>query len=131
MWRTNRAAQEQEIRWKRNGRRRPPRQRATGCVWGHNPKELSMTVTSLSKFAAPAALLVAGTAAFAQPGGTRSAQSLPPLPAAASHASDNSQGLPNANGQKPGRGEGEGHDKGRGRGHEIGLGHGHDSDSPG
>jgi hypothetical protein len=55
------------------------------------------------------------------------------LPAAASHASANSNGLPNANGEKPGVGVGNGHLKGVGRGHEIGLGHGHDSDnaSPG
>jgi hypothetical protein len=90
-----------------------------------------MTLTTHCKVAAAAALLFAGTAAFAQPGGTRSAQSLPALPAASSHASDNSQGLPTANGEKPGKGEGNGHDKGRGLGHEIGHGHGHDSDSPG
>jgi len=72
-----------------------------------------------------------GTAAQAA-GGTRSADSLPSV-AAQSNASDKSQGLPNANGEKPGRGEGQGHVKGRGRGHEKGRGHGHDSDpdSPG
>jgi hypothetical protein len=93
-----------------------------------------MTLTTHCKIAAAAALLFAGTTAFAQPGGTRSAQALPPLPSAASHASENSQGLPNADGHKPGNGNGYGHDKDRGRGHEIGNGHGHDDDhnaSPG
>lgn len=89
-----------------------------------------MTVTSQLKFAAAAALVVAGTAAFAKHG-PRSFESLPPLPAASSHASDNSHGLPDANGEKPGKGDGKGHDKDGGRGHEIGQGHGHDSDSPG
>ena len=92
-----------------------------------------MTIKSHYKLAAAAAVLVAGTAAFGQPGGTRSAGSLPALPSAASHASANSNGLPNANGEKPGVGVGNGHLKGVGLGHEIGLGHGHDSDnvSPG
>ncbi len=92
-----------------------------------------MTNTSHSKVAAAAVLLMAGTAAFADPG-TRSYQSLPALPSASSNASSNSQGEPNANGEKPGNGNGYGHDKDQGLGHEIGLGHGHDSDhnvSPG
>jgi len=92
-----------------------------------------MTVTSHCKVAAAAVFLIAGSAAFADPG-TRSYQSLPPLPSAASHASDRSQGEPNADGHKPGNGNGYGHDKDRGRGHEIGRGHGHDDDdnvSPG
>jgi len=90
-------------------------------------------VTTHWKLMAAGAVLLAGTAAFGRPGGTRSVGSLPPLPAAASHASANSNGLPNANGEKPGVGVGNGHLKGVGRGHEIGLGHGHDSDnaSPG
>lgn len=92
-----------------------------------------MTVTSHSKVAVVAALLVGGTASFADPG-TRSSQSLPALPAASSNASSNSRGEPNANGEKPGNGNGYGHQNSQGRGHEIGLGHGHDSDqnaSPG
>jgi hypothetical protein len=89
-----------------------------------------MTITSTCRIAAAAAVLVAGPAAFAKDG-TRSFESLPPLPSAASHASENAQGLPNANGEKPGNGQAKGHDKDRGRGHEIGRGHGHDSDSPG
>jgi hypothetical protein len=92
-----------------------------------------MTVTSHWKVAAAVASLVGGTAAFADPG-TRSNQSLPPLPSAASNASDKSQGLPNANGEKPGNGNGYGHQNSQGKGHDIGLGHGHDSDhnvSPG
>nr|WP_166175282.1 hypothetical protein [Altererythrobacter segetis] len=93
-----------------------------------------MTLTTHCKLAAAAALLLAGTAAFAEPSTTRSRDSLPPLPAASSHASDNSNGLPNADGHKPGNGNGFGHEKDRGRGHDIGLGHGHDDDhntSPG
>jgi len=93
-----------------------------------------MTVTSHGKVALATVLLIGGTAAFAQPGGTRSSGSLPPLPAASSNASDHSNGLPNADGHKPGNGNGYGHDKDRGRGHDIGLGHGHDDDhnqSPG
>ena len=43
-----------------------------------------MTLKSNCKIAAAAAMLLAGTAAFAQPGGNRSSQSLPPLPAASS-----------------------------------------------
>jgi hypothetical protein len=94
-----------------------------------------MTVTSQYKFAAAAGLLLAGSAAFADPG-TRSYQSLPPLPSASNHASDKSHGLPNADGHKPGNGHGYGHDDGHdnGRGHDIGRGHGHDddhNDSPG
>ena len=92
-----------------------------------------MTVTSHCKVAAAAALLLAGTATFAKDG-TRSSDSLPPLPAAASHASEKSNGLPNADGHKPGTGNGYGHDKDRGLGHDIGRGHGHDDDhnvSPG
>jgi len=92
-----------------------------------------MTVTSQFKIAAAAVLLFAGTAASAKDG-LRSYQSLPPLPSASSHASDNSNGEPNADGHKPGLGNGYGHDKDRGRGHEIGRGHGHDDhhhDSPG
>ena len=92
-----------------------------------------MTVTSHCKLAVAAALLLGGTAAFAKDG-TRSADSLPRLPSAASHASEKSQGLPNADGHKPGVGDGYGHEKDRGRGHEIGRGHGHDDDhnlSPG
>ena len=95
-----------------------------------------MTLQSNCKIAAAAAMLLAGTAAFAQPGGNRSSQSLPPLPAASSHASDKSNGLPNADGHKPGNGNGYGHDDGHsnGKGHDIGKGHGHDDDhnaSPG
>jgi hypothetical protein len=93
-----------------------------------------MTIRSCCKLAAAGAVLLAGTAAFGQPGGTRSVGSLPPLPDAANHASNNSHGEPNANGHKPGLGHGYGHFKDIGRGHEIGLGHGHDDDhnlSPG
>ena len=92
-----------------------------------------MKITSLLKIATPVAVLVAGAAQAAERGGTRSADSLPQLSQASSNASDKSQGLPNANGEKPGRGEGEGHVRGNGRGHEVGRGHGHDSDpdSPG
>ena len=94
-----------------------------------------MTVKSHYKIAAAAALLLAGSTAFAAPG-TRSSQSLPLLPSQASHASDNSNGLPNADGHKPGNGNGYGHDDGHsnGKGHDIGRGHGHDDDhnaSPG
>jgi hypothetical protein len=95
-----------------------------------------MMLTSHFKAAAIAALLLSGTAASAQPGGTRSRDSLPPLPAASNHASDNSNGLPNADGHKPGVGNGYGHDDGHsnGKGHDMGRGHGHDddhNDSPG
>jgi hypothetical protein len=95
-----------------------------------------MTLTAHCKVAAAAAVLFAGTAAFAAPGTTRSRDSLPPLPAASSHASDKSNGLPNADGHKPGNGKGVGHEEGQdpGRGHDIGNGHGHDDDhnaSPG
>jgi hypothetical protein len=91
-----------------------------------------MTVTSPCKLAAAAGLLLAGSTAFAQDG-KRSTDSLPPLPSAASHASANSNGLPNADGHKPGNGNGYGHELARGRGHDIGHGHGHDDDhqSPG
>jgi len=92
-----------------------------------------MTIATMLRIAAPASLLLAGAAQAAERGGTRSADSLPALPQASSNASDKSQGMPNANGEKPGRGEGQGHVDGRGRGHEMGRGHGHDSDpdSPG
>jgi hypothetical protein len=94
-----------------------------------------MTITSSCRIAAAAVILVAGTSAWAEPG-TRSAGSLPPLPAASNHASDKSNGLPNADGHKPGNGNGYGHDDGHndGKGHDIGRGHGHDDDhnaSPG
>jgi hypothetical protein len=62
---------------------------------------------------------------------TRSAGSLPQLPAATANASPKSQGLPNADGEKPGTGNGYGHYISNGKGHENGKGHGHDSDSPG
>ena len=92
-------------------------------------------VTSSGKLAAVAAVLLAATSAYAKDG-TRSFESLPPLPSASSHASDKSHGLPNADGHKPGNGHGYGHDDGHdnGRGHDIGRGHGHDDDhnqSPG
>ena len=93
-----------------------------------------MTLTTHYKVAAAAALLLPGTAGFAEPDSTRSRDSLPPLPVASSHASDKSNGLPNADGHKPGNGNGYGHEKDRGRGHETGNGHGHDDDhnqSPG
>lgn len=92
-----------------------------------------MTIATLLRIAAPTALLMAGAAQAADRGGTRSADSLPALPQASTSASDKSQGLPNAGGEKPGRGEGQGHVNERGRGHEMGRGHGHDSDpdSPG
>ena len=92
-----------------------------------------MSIATLLRIAAPASLLLAGAAHAADRGGTRSADSLPTLPQASSNASGKSQGLPNANGEKPGRGEGQGHVNERGRGHDVGKGHGHDSDpdSPG
>lgn len=92
-----------------------------------------MSIAKLLKIAVPAALLLAGAAQAAERGATRSADSLPTLPQASSNASGKSQGLPNANGEKPGRGEGQGHVNERGRGHDEGKGHGHDSDpdSPG
>lgn len=92
-----------------------------------------MKVSAYCRVAAGAALLLAGTATFAKDG-IRSSDALPPPAPQSSQASDKSQGLPNANGEKPGKGVGEGHLKDRGRGHEIGRGHGHDSDrndSPG
>ena len=90
-----------------------------------------MNVATLLKIGLFSTLTLATAAQAA--GGTRSAASLPALPQASSNASDKSQGLPNANGEKPGRGEGQGHIDERGRGHEMGRGHGHDSDpdSPG
>jgi hypothetical protein len=92
--------------------------------------EVYMKIAKLLKIGLISTFALAGTAQAAS--GKRSADSLPNI-AAQSNASEKSQGLPNANGEKPGRGEGEGHEKGRGRGHEIGRGHGHDSDpdSPG
>ena len=88
-----------------------------------------MKMRAYCKVAAGAALLVAGTAAAAKDG-IRSSDALPAPAPQSSQASDKSQGLPNANGEKPGKGRGEGHFKDRGRGHEKGRGHGHDSDRP-
>jgi hypothetical protein len=92
--------------------------------------EVYMKIATLLKTGLISTLAFA-TASQAAPG-TRSANSLPSV-AAQSNASDKSQGLPNAGGEKPGRGEGQGHVNERGRGHEMGRGHGHDSDpdSPG
>lgn len=45
-----------------------------------------------------------------------------------SSASEKSQGLPNADGGKPGAGNGYGHLKDKGRGHGLGRGHGHDGE---
>jgi hypothetical protein len=93
--------------------------------------EVYMTIAKLLKIGLLSTVTLASAAQAA--GGTRSADSLPAPPQASSNASDKSQGLPNANGEKPGRGEGQGHVNERGRGHEMGRGHGHDSDpdSPG
>jgi hypothetical protein len=98
-----------------------------------------MKIASKLRIVAGATLLFAGTAIFAKSGlptaaairdvrpanaiVTVSANSLPG-PA----ASEKSQGLPNANGEKPGNGIGNGHLKGVGLGHLFGKGHGHDSD---
>ena len=89
-----------------------------------------MKLTSILKIAASAAVLFAGTAAFAKndvrPGEAVIKVSAKNLPS--SNASEKSQGLPNANGEKPGNGNGYGHFKGNGLGHGNGNGHGHDSD---
>ncbi len=89
-----------------------------------------MKLTSILKIAASAAVLFAGTAAFAKndvrPGEAVIKVSAKNLPS--SNASEKTQGLPNANGEKPGNGNGYGHFKGNGNGHGNGHGHGHDSD---
>jgi hypothetical protein len=93
--------------------------------------EVYMKIATLLKTGLISTLAFAAASQAAP--GTRSANSLPAPPAASANASDKSQGLPNANGEKPGRGDGQGHIDERGRGHEMGRGHGHDSDpdSPG
>jgi hypothetical protein len=92
--------------------------------------EVYMKIATLLKIGLISTLTLATAAQAA--GGTRSADSLPKI-AAQSNASDKSQGLPNANGEKPGRGEGQGHVDGHGPADPKGHGHGHDSDpdSPG
>ena len=89
-----------------------------------------MKLASTLRIAASAAVLFAGTAAFAKddvrPSEAVIKVSAKNLPS--SSASEKSQGLPNANGEKPGNGNGYGHFKGNGLGHGIGQGHGHDSD---
>ena len=87
-----------------------------------------MKLTSTLKIAASAAVLFAGMAAFAKndvrPGEAVIKVSAKNLPS--SNASEKSQGLPNASGEK--LGNGYRHFKSNGLGHGNGNGHGHDSD---
>ncbi len=97
-----------------------------------------MKIISAFKILTGVTLLVAASATLAKDG--QSAAAIKDVRAASSpvqvdpklltgsSASEKSQGLPNANGEKPGNGNGYGHIKGVGRGHDLGLGHGHDSD---
>lgn len=98
-----------------------------------------MNITSTLKIATGSALFFAGSATLAKDGRAATALAYDVRPANAQvkvsanslrspPASEKSQGMPNADGEKPGNGNGYGHLKGVGRGHEIGLGHGHDSD---
>ena len=89
-----------------------------------------MKLGSTVRIAAGVVALFAGSAAFAKdvvrPSEAVIKVSAKNLPS--SNASEKSQGLPNANGEKPGNGNGYGHFKGNGLGHGNGNGHGHDSD---
>ena len=89
-----------------------------------------MNFTSTLKIAAGTALLFSATAIFAKD--VRPQDALIKVSASQltiPHANPGkSQGLPTADGDKPGNGNGYGHEKGVGRGHEIGRGHGHDGD---
>ena len=89
-----------------------------------------MKLGSTVRIAAGVAALFAGTAAFAK-NDVRPSEAVVKVSAKnlpSSSASEKSQGLPNANGEKPGNGNGFGHFKDNGHGHDIGHGHGHDSD---
>jgi hypothetical protein len=88
-----------------------------------------MKKNTILKITIGSAVLVAGTAALAK--------DIRPADAAIkvgglnqpnSSASEKSQGLPNADGGKPGAGNGYGHLKDMGRGHGKGRGHGHDGE---
>lgn len=88
-----------------------------------------MKTASTLKIVASAAVFFTGTAALAKD--VRPADAVVKVSALNlpnSSASEKSQGLPNANGEKPGNGNGYGHFKGNGLGHGNGNGHGHDSD---
>jgi hypothetical protein len=98
-----------------------------------------MKLTSTRTIAAGAALLFAGTATLAKDNQPTNAAVRDVRPADGaitvsalnlpnSSASDKSQGLPNANGGKPGNGNGYGHLKDIGLGHGNGKGHGHDGE---
>ena len=98
-----------------------------------------MKFTSTLRIAASAALFFAGSAILAKDSqsAANAVRDVRPTDAAiqvsakylpTSSASEKSQGLPNANGEKPGNGNGYGHFKDFGLGHENGPGHGHDSD---
>ncbi len=100
-----------------------------------------MNFTSTLKIAAGAAVFFAGSATLAKDNqsGANAVRDVRPTDAAiqvsaknlpTSSASDKSQGLPNADGEKPGNGNGYGHFKDIGLGHENGHGHDSDPESP-
>lgn len=88
-----------------------------------------MKHSSILRIAVGSAVFVAGTAALAKD--VRPADAaikVGGLNQPNSSASEKSQGLPNADGSKPGAGNGYGHLKDKGRGHGLGRGHGHDGE---
>ena len=96
-----------------------------------------MNIASTLRIAASAAVLFAGTATLAKNGASDLIKDIRPADAVVTvdsskllttSASEKSQGLPNADGEKPGNGNGYGHFKDIALGHDFGRGHGHDSD---